>query len=706
MKRITKFRTGVMVASSVLAMSGGAAFAQTTPAAETGVTETGVSEIVVTAQKREERLQDVPIAISVITSADLENKQVSNLEDIRDLVPNLYIEQALTGTTTPKMYLRGVGVVNQVFSFDSPIGIYFDDVYIARVTGALVDLFDVERVEFLRGPQGTLFGRNSSVGALRIFTKTPVLDKFEGSASLSYGTRDQINANFAASGPLIEDKLGIRVTFMSRTNDGFQTDQFGERFMNNNISAFRGSLLLKASDNVDVILRGDYMADHSKPTQGSNFRFDTDNNLFTFERTPTARNVNEVEPWGVSATVNANLSSVDLKSITAYRALRYRNAGDVDGRAAVQSFEVQQQDLDEWQFSQEIFLTADHLGSIPLKWTTGLFYLHEKNKFTWALRIFRPPTTQFFDQDSDTFAAYAQATLPVTDRFNITGGGRYTYDKKALIATQTLADGTPNTNFRFDNSITAKKVDWSASADYKVANDVLLYVKAGTGFRSGGFNGSARDIASILTGSFGPETVFTVEGGAKTQWFDNRVRLNLDYFYTDYKSLQQAITQSDGTISTRNVNATVKGFEAELTAVPVDGLEITGTLGTMAQDIKNSAQLLPNTPKIQGRLGAVYEIPLGEKAGKLRVGGDVSHSSSFFNGANSVTSGRVDPYETYTAQIAYTTPDDRWQLKLSGTNLSNHIFNAHTFDIARGFISSVQFPSTPRRWLLTVSVKY
>lgn len=701
MKRVTLFRTGVIVASSVLAVSGGAAFAQTAP-----VAEIGVSDIVVTAQKRQERLQDVPIAITAITGADLENKQISNLADIRDLVPNLYIEQALTGTTTPKMYLRGVGVVNQVFSFDSPIGIYFDDVYISRVTGALVDLFDVERVEFLRGPQGTLFGRNSSVGALRIFTKTPVLDKFEGSATLSYGTRNQIDANFAVSAPLIEDKLGMRVTFSSRTNDGFQTDQFGERYMNNNIHAFRGSLLLKASETVDIILRGDYMSDHSKPTQPSNFRFDTDNNLFTFERTPTAPFRNEVEPWGVSATVNANLSSVDLKSVTAYRHLRYRNAQDVDGRAAVQSFEVQQQDLDEWQFSQEVFLTADHLGSMPIKWTTGLFYLHENNKFTWALRIFRPPTTQFFDQDSDTFAAYAQATLPVTDKFNLTGGVRYTYDKKALVATQNLADGTPNAAFRFDNSITAKKVNWSASADYRVAKDIMLYAKAGTGFRSGGFNGSARDIASILSGSFGPETTFTAEGGAKTQWFDNRVRLNLDYFYTDYSNLQQAITQSDGTISTRNVSATVKGFEAELTAVPVDGLEITGSVGTMAQNIKNSLELLPNTPKIQWRLGAVYEIPLGEKAGTLRVGGDVSHSSSFYNGANSVTAGLVTPYENYNAHIAYTTPNDRWQIKLSGTNLSNHIFSAHTFDIAAGFISSVQFPSTPRRWLLTVGFKY
>lgn len=666
----------------------------------------GVGEIVVTAQKREERLQDVPIAITALTSTDLDNKQILRIDDIKNVVPNLYLEQGLGSPTQTKIFLRGGGSVNPVFSFDSPIGFYFDDVYIARSLGALIDLYDVDRVEFLRGPQGTLFGRNNSVGALRVFNKLPSLDGIEGSASLAYGTRDQINANFAVSAPLIDDKLGLRVTFLSRTNDGFQTDQSGKRFMDNNINAFRAALLYKAGDNVDVIVRGDYMADHSNTGQGSNFRFDTDDDVFTFERTLDAPIINEVEPWGVSTTVNVSLPSLELKSVTAYREVRFRNANDVDGRAAVRSFEVQQQDLDEWQLSQEISLTGDQIGELPLKWTTGIFYLHENNKFVWALRIFAPPTTQFFDQDTDTLAAYAQVTLPLFARFEITGGLRYSYEKKSITATQNLADGTPNSAFQFDDSITANKVNWHASANYKVTDDVMFYANASTAFRSGGFNGSARDVPSILSGGFGPETVFAVEGGAKTQWLDDRLRLNVDYFYTEYDNLQQAITQTDGTITTRNVNATVKGVEAELTVVPVVGLEISGTLGTIDDNIQNSAEVLSNTPSLQWRLGAVWSFPLGARAGTLRVGGDVSHSASYFNGSNSVTAGLVEAYELYNAQVSYTTPDDRWQFSLSGYNLSDHVFNTHTFDIASGFISSVQFPSTPRLWLGTIGYKF
>lgn len=666
---------------------------------------TGIEEVVVTAQKHAQNLQDVPVSVTALTGNDLKNNAIVNLADISTLVPNLQLQQALSGTTTPKMFLRGVGVVNQVFSFDSPIGLYFDGVYISRVTGALVDLFDVKRVEFLRGPQGTLFGMNSSVGALRIMTKLPVLDGYEGEASLAYGTQNQLNANFAVSAPLIEDKLGLRVTVMTRSNNGFQTDQTGQRFMNNDIHAFRASLLFKPTKDIDIILRGDYLADHSKPTMPYNFRA-TPATPFQFERTLTAPFRNSVEPWGVSATIIDRMPWAELHSITAFRGLQYRNSQDNDGKASVQSFEVQQQDLNEWQFSQEVYLASDHIGKLPFVWTAGAFYLHEQNNFTWALRIFAPPTTQFFNQKTNTFAPYAQVSYSITDRLSVTGGLRYTYVKKALKATQNLANGTPNTAFAFNNSITARKTNWHASADYKVTDSIMLYVTSGTGFRSGGFNGSARDVPSILSGSFGPETVFNIEGGAKTEWFNNRLRLNVDYFSNDFNGLQQAITQSDGTITTKNVKATVTGIEAELSAIPFDGMEITGTLGTMNGKIKNSSLKLQDTPSLQWRLGAAYTFLVGDNGSTLRIGGDVSHSGSYFNTADNVPTGKVAAYENFNAQIIYTPPDGRWQFMLSGTNLSNHVYSTHTFDIAKGFIASVDYPSTPRQWLATVRYKF
>ncbi len=666
-----------------------------------------IEEVVVTAQKRTQNLQDVPIAVSVISGADLDVKQIINMEDIRNLVPNLYMEQALAGTTTPKMFLRGLGVDNQVYSFDSPIGLYFDGVYIARVTGALIDLFDVERIEFLRGPQGTLFGRNSSVGALSIVNNNPPLDKTETSAELSYGTRDQLNARFAFGAPIIEDKLGLRVTFLSRSNDGFMVDTTTNvRHMDNDINAARVALLYKVNDNVDLTLRGDGMIDHSMPTQGSNFRINPDNDIYTFESSPGTPFVNEVEPWGVSATINARLASADLTSITAYRELRYRNANDVDGRADVQSFQVDQQDLDEWQFTQEVFLSSNSPGGSRFNWTAGAFYLHEQNDFRWALRIFAPPTTQIYDQTTNSVAGYTQVTYDVTARLKVTGGLRYTYEKKALTAIQNFADGTPNPDFVFDDSITANKASWHLSTDYRINDDAMIYITSGTAFRSGGFDGSARNIPAILSGAFGPEDVFNIEGGAKTEWFDRRMQLNLGYFYSDYDGVQQAIVLSDGTITTTGADATVHGVEAELVALPIEGLQLTANLGTMKDDIKNSNRVLKNTPAIQWRVGAIYSMPIGDGGGSLRIGGDVSHSASYFNSTGNEINSKVEPYELYNAHIAYLTESGHWQFKFSGQNLGDHFFPAHTFDIAGGFISSVHFPNTPRRYLFTVSYLY
>lgn len=662
--------------------------------------------IFVTAQKRAEDVQDVPAAITALTGANLEERQITNVEDLRNEVPNLYMEQALSGTTTPKMFLRGIGVDNQVYSFDSPIGLYFDGVYIARVTGALIDLFDVERVEFLRGPQGTLFGRNSSVGALRIITNNAPLNHAEMRAELSYGTRDQLNANFAVGAPLIEDVLGLRVSFLSRRNDGFQTNlTTGERFMDNDIVAARGALRFVPAENVEFTLRGDFMFDHSNPTQGSNFRRNPDNNLFTFESSPGVRYVNQVEPWGISGTLEADLGGANLTSVTAYRELRYRNANDVDGRADVRSFEVDRQDLDQSQFSQEVYLTGNTLGSLPLAWTTGAFYMREENDFAFALRIFAPPTTQIFHQVTDSLAFYSQVTLRATDRFNLTGGLRYTYERKNLSARQLLANGQPNNAFQFQDSITANKVNWHAAADYHVTDNIMLYTTTGTGFRSGGFNGSARDVPSIVGGSFGPEDVFMVEGGVKTEWLNRRLRTNVNYFYGEYNSLQLAVTRSDGTITTTNVNARVHGIEAELLAIPFRGLEVFANFGTIDDEINDSPVQLKNTPSIQGSLGAVYSIPIGA-AGTLRLSGDISHTASYFNGTNNEPASLVEPYELYNAQIAFITSDERWQFRLSGRNLGNHVFPAHTFDIAGGFISSVHFPSTPRRLLFTVSYRH
>ena len=673
----------------------------------------GLEEIVVTAQKRAESLQDTPLSVSAVTAAVLEDRQILTVEGLQHLVPNLYMEQALSGTTTPKMSLRGVGVDNQVFSFDSPIGLYVDGVYIARVTGALVDLVDVERVEFLRGPQGTLYGRNSSVGAMHIIHRDPSLDDTRAEAALAVGTKNQTNAQFAISAPLIDDTLGFSISVSTRRRDGFMRDLTnGETAADEDVTSGRAALLYRPSDALRITLRGDLMLDHSRPTVGSNFKINPDHDIYTYESSPGSKLINSVEPRGLSATINWAEGAFDLTSITAYRKLKYRNAGDVDGRADVRSFEVDRQDLDEDQFTQEVYLSSGHLGSIPLTWTAGAFYLEEDNEFHWALRIFAAPPTQVFDQKTTSAAAYTQVTYPVTDKLNLTAGLRYTSESKDMDAVQYLpTDTVPtkdlvlNPEFTFHDKLDTKRTNWRAAIDYHVSEPVMLYANAGTGFRSGGFNGSARDVAGIVSGSFGPESTFMAEAGVKADMFDQRLRTNVLYYYAEYEDLQQSIVNPDGSIVAGNVQAKTNGFEAEITAVPVDALRLTASVGTLQQDIKDSPRKLKDSPELQYRVGINYDQPLGSAGGTFRIGGDVSYSAEYFNDTNNAPGTEVKPYYMTNAFVSYVTPSQHWSFTLAGYNLGNEDYPNHTFNIADGFISSVQFPITPRRWLLTAEYR-
>ncbi|HET6629978.1 MAG TPA: TonB-dependent receptor [Woeseiaceae bacterium] len=665
-----------------------------------------LDEIVVTAQKRTENLQDVPIAVTAITSDDLETHQIVNLQDIKSLVPNFTLDEALSSATTPKMFIRGLGVDNQVFSFDSPIGLYIDGVYMARVTGALVDLFDVERVEVLRGPQGTLYGRNSSVGAIRIITTPAPLDMSDLKADVTFGSRNQRNARLAWGVPLVQDTLGFRLSLDTRNNDGWQREvTTGRHAQAEDIQAMRASLRYAASDHLEMTFRGDYMRDHSAARVGSNFRINPDNDLYTFEESPEAPNRNEVEPWGTSLTVDWDLGAANFTSITAYRELRYRNAGDVDGSAAVRSFEVDRQDLDESQFTQEAFFSGTTLGRANVDWVAGAFYLTEQNDFFWALRIFAPPTTQVFDQRTDSFAPYVQATVPVTDKLSLTGGLRYSEETRDISVIQYLPDGTLNTGFNFVGRQKAEKTNYRAAIDYQASEGLLLYASTGTGFRSGGFNGSARDQDAVLSGSFGPEDAQTSEIGFKADLLDRRLRVNADYFYSQYENLQQAITRSDGTITTENVNANVRGFELEAQVVPVEGWVVSATLGTMQDEIEDSPLELKQTPSLQWRVGSTYSVPL-EGRGTLRLGADVNYSADYFSDTNNSPLLKVDSYTMVNANIAYISEDEHWTATLAGYNLTDVFYPIHGFDIAGGFISSVLFTNTPRRWGFTLQYRY
>ncbi|MFO1467032.1 MAG: TonB-dependent receptor [Steroidobacteraceae bacterium] len=672
-----------------------------------------IEEIIVTAQKRAENIQSVPVAITALSANDLEKNGIANWVSIQSMVPTLVLDPGYGSMTTPKMFIRGVGVDNNVFSFDTPIGLYVDGVYFARVIGGLVDLFDVDRVEVLRGPQGTLYGRNSSIGAVSLHTQLPPLDAVDFKAAAGVGSKQQRDAQFSVGVPIIDGVLGARFSFGTRNNDGYQREAAtGRSAMGDDVKTYRASLLYKPNDQFDLTVRGDYMVDNSPDAVGWRFR-NADGSLnlkgdpFVFNEGPNTPVVQHTDPWGLSATLAWHAAAFDVTSISAYRHLRFRDAADVDGKSTVNSFEVWRQDLDQNQLTQEVYVSSRSSAPDAIRWVAGAFYLHEKNDFAWALAIFAPPPTTYYHQDTKSTAGYAQVTWPVTPKLSLTGGVRYTSETKDLTAHQVDADGIVVPDFNFAGSLSAHKFNYRASVEYKLGDNMLAYLSDATGFRSGGFNGSSTDLDGIVSGQFGPEDTNTAELGFKGEFLENRLRLNVDYFLAKYKHLQQAITDpNNGAISTTNADAKVHGLEAEASAVLTDRWQASLTLSNTHQKIDGTSAVLKQNPEWMWRVGTFYSVPAQPIHGQLRLGAYANYSGSYFQDSGNDPLLRTHAYYVWGASIGYEHEGKHWSALLQGLNLGDQVYPVGGFNIFNGVISSVWYPSFPRRWHLGVQYRF
>jgi len=661
-----------------------------------------LEEVIVTARKREQSLQEYAGAITALSGDLFAENVINHMQDLRNMVPNLYLDEDLGGQSTVKIFIRGIGIDNPAVSFDSPVGIYVDGVYQARVFGSLTDLYDIERVEFLRGPQGTLYGRNNSAGALRVMTNKPVLDKVEAGATIGYGTESQVNLRGFWNMPIVEDSIGLRVSLTSNSNDGFMTETItGDRFKKDDRVTGRAALRFVPNDIWEINLRGDFLTDDGSGSLASSnvpgFNADGDIYTATLNRTPK----NTMDVWGTSLDLFRAGESVDFTSVTAYRSVDFVNLdGDADG-TPLAMLEGVTQTLDEFQFTEEAFFTSSsEIGDRGLDWTVGIFYLHEETEVEQQFDIFtfvgRPPgDTQFFDQDIDSLAGYGEADFAINDRLTLTGGLRYSDESKDVVVNSFSPDGT--FNFDFADTYSVNKWTWKAGLDYVVSDDFFVYGTAGTGFRSGGIgiNPQAKDVDAITGDIFGPEEALSYEAGFKSTFLDGALTFNASYFYVDYTSLQLAVLNTDG-ITVNTPDATVHGLEAELSAILMEGLTLNATLGTQKDTIKNSDLELKNTPDWQGRIGLVYTTALPGERGGITLSGDVSYTDDYFvSTANTIS---VDGYPMVNAMARWDSSGGHWGVSVSGRNLTDEYYPIHGFLIVPNLLDN-EFPNYPRRWL-------
>lgn len=688
-----------------------------------------LEDVVVTARRRDERLQDVPVAVTALSSQTLENLQASDLGGLQGAVPNLTLHEG--DASNAVVYVRGVGQVDSLAFADPGVGIYVDDVYLGRAQGAFLSVYDVDRIEVLRGPQGTLYGRNTIGGAVK-FVSTPLRAEWGGRAEASVGDYGLVEARLGVGGALNADAtlLGKAAIAVSR-RDGYSDNAFtGQDDGDKNQVAGRISLEYRPSDALSFRLNVDGSRDRPQssrtPARATNvFGLYPDTLGDPFKVNADFGDLNDLDTFGAALTADWALNDAwSFKSVTAYRTMDYSTHLDLD--ATPLNIFGTYVDEDQHQFSQEFQLT--YVGE-RLNAVAGVFYYDETDVTFSGLvgPVIALVTGSINDQHNRSYAAYGQATWELTDRLKLTGGLRYTYEDKTFARTQTMYPGATTIPARdapgllLTNIDTGKNWDsWSPKLglDYKVSDDVLAYLSVSRGFKSGGFDGRSNDAAGAAP--FDPETLWAYEAGLKSQWFDRRLTANAAIFWNDYTDLQLSSFTSDGSggfaaLFTNAGAATIRGAELELVARPTRPLTLNATIGYLDAkydeyigpggiDISGQRSLV-NAPEWSARLGAVYVADLGQN-GSLTFGADAAYRSKTYP---TVSSSEVLAQEGYTLVNAFarwSDRSDRLFAELGGKNLTDERYIEHGFDLSDSLGYQLAYFGAPRTVRLTVGMKF
>jgi iron complex outermembrane recepter protein len=710
----------IQSAVALLVLSGGSvAHAQSTAAAPAASGEEAVNKVVVTARRREETLQDVPVSVTAFSADQLSKVATPDITALAVALPNTTLKASRATNSTLTAFIRGVGQADPLAGFEAGVGIYVDDIYLARPQAAVADIYDVERIEVLRGPQGTLYGRNTIGGAVKYVTRK-LGPKTEARLRGTIGEYGQKELVATASTP-ISETARIGGTFARFKRDGFGKNLTtgGENY-DKDVTAARLSAEFTPTQDLFIRIAGDVTQDDSSPKNGHRLIvgrtsgapilgnvFDTRANLMK-----ALGKDQEVKAHGVSATIEYTIDSVySVKSITSSRKDKSYAPIDFDS-LAVTDFHVPALYTNE-QFSQEFNLTynGDRLQGVA-----GVYFIDANafNKFDTILAG-AVPTSTFTSGDVDTraWAIYADGSYSVTDALSVSLGGRYTIDeRKADVLRQIYfgANGTPGMGnpaavpFRTDTDLRGgllrredKKFTPRVAVNYKMNSAHNVYASYSEGFKGGGFDprlnlvGSRIPVAVARRG-YQPETIETYELGLKSAFNGGRITTNAAVFYSDYQDVQipgsvaidtngDGIDDSFAGVTTNAGKAKIKGAELEAIANLTSNFMLAGMYSYIDAEYKEyfsagmnvaAMRRFQNTPKNSANLRANYDIvmPIMGHGGKLSLIGSASYKGAT---AQFETASLLDQesYKLYDASIVWTRTDAKVRVGLHGKNLSD-----------------------------------
>jgi iron complex outermembrane receptor protein len=663
----------------------------------------------------------------------LERKFSADLTDAALGLPNVVLDPAPTYSNGAAFAIRGLSFQDPDPTFEPAVGIVLDGVFLGKAQANLLDLYDVEQIEVLRGPQGTLFGKNTIGGLVNVRSRRPS-GEFHARAQVTAGNYGRLDGRASIEAPLLDGKLAVKLAALSKHMEGYFWNEFTQhRTGEERSSAARFSAVYKPADNFDLTLVGDFIRDTGDTSAQNNaspgnyaiaqigYPADQDGDLFRVDFNGDVSINSRTMGWMLEA--NWRLASHTVTSITGFRDADDTSATDVDGEPLT-LFHYPRRLLMQ-QFSEELRVASS--WSETLDYVAGVIFFrqwhHQRQSqvVDCALIAACPgvppgvvaiPLDAVSRQHGDSYAVFAQANYRLTPRVRLTAGARYSWEEKDFSLFPPGYNLAPPDAVPFaHDKASFHKVTPKLGADFRPVEDMLLYASFSTGFKAGGYNGRANTVTAI--GPYREEQVNAYEIGAKSEWLGHRLRANLAAFYNDYSDMQvEALVPSSAGSGqetlVRNVGtAYTAGVESEVTALLAPGLtmnvnvgylqakytEFLADLGGTGTPIDNTFLKLRRAPRWTSQLDLSWVLPLGG-AGNLTFNGGVNYTSEYETDVGNDAFARRPGAALLDAGIAYEPLGERYRISLFGRNLTDRRYINN--GISAGSVFAFNEPNRPR----------
>ncbi len=741
-----KYSRNILTACIAAALALGATnvWAQDDPEEETEASEqeadrAELGTLQVTARRVEETIQTVPVSVSGFSADDLRNLQAERLDDLQNAVPNVNIVQGRASASSINAFIRGIGQPDALQTFDPGVGIYVDDVFMSRIQGALMNLYDVERVEVLRGPQGTLYGKNSPGGAIKVVTRTPRYGT-EGIAEITAGNYGLLSGNMYLGGAM-SDNVSASLAGRVTRRDGYVTDPVtGRDFNDDQSEAVRGKVHFEPSPEFNLTVGLDYTRERNAATLGQQQEplvsvdlatgdvvpiYIPDGEIFDF-RTRTNLEPGQgqdLDHWGLTASWDWMLNNEwTLKGITGYRELETDFWIEFDNTEF--SGSEAQVALDQDQFSQELQLHYNNHDNF--RGVMGAFFMRENvpsKQLAIAddfLLLAGQPLdfTRTIEDDLETnsYAFFAHGTWRFAPDWSLALGARYSKDEKDYSrTTSTFSDAFPGLEgtFAFEDSGSWSAFTPSASLQYDFDDNRMAYISASRGYKSGGFNGRANAPGDV--GDFDPEFVWTYEAGLKATFLDGQLLTNWAVFRSDYEDFQARVAEDIDSFPVLNAGKLrIEGAELEAIAQLPTDTTISAQVGYLDaryrefvdvrfDDADRSDDNVPFSPDWTFRLAAMQNIHL-PNGGNLVLGADSAYRDDTWLSVDNQPNLFQDAYWIFNAFARYQTPSRDWEFAAGVRNLTDKVYKIDAQEFSS--VANIQgaFFGAPRTWY--VSARY